>query len=325
MSTETQNIPLLSVIMPVFNGARFLGEAIESILAQTFSDYEFIILDDGSTDSSLEIIDRYSDKRIRLYKREHLGYVTQLNYGLFIAKSEIIARMDADDISLPERFYLQYHYLKENPTVGVVSSSFQLIDQYGTRGAIKWLPAGDEQIRNMIPVFCPLSHGASMFRRTVVLTHGGYDERYFPNEDYELWLRLSRVTTFGNIVSPQLFVRKYEGTITQKYGGSADRQRLGIALEYIDRSLESQTTHAQKVFLELQKARCHYYYGELRSARRILFRLIWKDPTSIVLWRYYLPTLLGNLLFGWLRSSGFAERLSNIFRSKPHSTLYIRP
>jgi glycosyltransferase involved in cell wall biosynthesis len=317
--------PYISVLMPVYNGKRFLCEAIESVLEQTFADFEFIIIDDGSTDNSLEIVNSFRDERIRVIASNHKGFVLQLNSGLSIAQAEIIARMDADDISLPERFYLQYHYLKEHPTVGVVSSSFQLIDQYGTRGAIKWLPAGDEQIRNMIPVFCPISHGASMFRRTVVLAHGGYDERYFPNEDYELWLRLSRVTTFGNIVSPQLLVRKYEGTITQKYGGSADRQRLGIALDYIDRSLEAQTVHAQKVFLKLQKARCHYYYGELHSARRILFQLILNDPTSIVLWRYFLPTLLGNLLFGWIRSSGLAERLSNIFRSKPHSTLYIRP
>ena len=317
--------PSISVLMPVYNGERFLREAIESVLKQTFTDFEFIIIDDGSTDTSLEIASSFRDERIRVIASTHKGLVLQLNSGLSIAQTDIIARMDADDISLPERFSLQYHFLKEHPMVGAVSSSFQLIDQYGARGVIKWLPAKDEQIRQMIPVFCPLSHGASMFRRTVVLENGGYDERYFPNEDYELWLRLSSVTKFANIVSPQLLVRKYEGTITQKYGGVADRQRLGIALDYIDRSLESQTVHEQKVFLEFQKARCHYYYGEMRSARRILFQLIWNDPTRFLLWRYFLPTLLGKYVFGRLRSSGLAERVSNIFRSKPHSTLSLRP
>ena len=109
--------------MPAFNAEKSISEAIESILGQSFADFEFLIIDDGSTDKTREIVGRYDDVRIKLVSRHHEGMVGQLNFGLSIVKSPVVARMDADDISYADRFQLQYEFLQQNPDIDIVSSS----------------------------------------------------------------------------------------------------------------------------------------------------------------------------------------------------------
>jgi glycosyltransferase involved in cell wall biosynthesis len=125
-------MPRISVVMSVYNGEKYLRQAIESILQQTYTDFEFIIIDDGSTDSSREIIQSYDDKRIRLVINEqNIGLTKSLNKGIRLAKGEFIARMDADDISLPQRFEKQVAYLDSHPEVGVLGTYANIIDHRG--------------------------------------------------------------------------------------------------------------------------------------------------------------------------------------------------
>jgi glycosyltransferase involved in cell wall biosynthesis len=123
--------PLISVVMPVYNAAQYLREAIDSILNQTFRDFEFIIINDGSTDRSLEIIQSYNDDRIRLINQKNTGLAKALNNGIAIAKSDFIARMDADDISIPERLTSQFSFLESNVDVVAVGSNAEVIDKEG--------------------------------------------------------------------------------------------------------------------------------------------------------------------------------------------------
>ena len=127
------NAPLISVCMPVYNAKRYLGEAVESILSQTFRDFEFLIIDDGSTDRSLAILQRYAaqDARIRLSSEPNAGYVVRLNEMLHQARGDLIARMDADDVALPERFARQVEFLRSHPEVDVVGGAHENIDSKG--------------------------------------------------------------------------------------------------------------------------------------------------------------------------------------------------
>src|SRR5215212_2827767 len=127
-------VPTISVVMPVYNTEAYIAQAVESILKQTFADFEFIILDDGSSDRSFHIIQQYAenDERIRLFPLEHQGYVNLLRRGLAMCRGEFVARMDSDDVSMPQRFEKQVEFLRMNPDYVAVGSKVQLIDPYGS-------------------------------------------------------------------------------------------------------------------------------------------------------------------------------------------------
>ncbi|HLO79466.1 MAG TPA: glycosyltransferase [Chitinophagaceae bacterium] len=192
--------PRVSVIMPVFNTATYLGEAITSILTQSFSDFELIIINDGSTDDSQAVIRSFHDMRIIYLENEkNMGLVYTLNRAIDAAKGEWIARMDGDDISLPGRFGEQLLYLARHPEVDVLACRVQLIDESGNE-TTNWLDdvtaITPEQIMDHLAVDNCIAHPSVMIRTDVLKTY-----RYLPEqsqaEDYDLWLRL--VTT-GKII-----------------------------------------------------------------------------------------------------------------------------
>jgi len=231
VATPTQS-PAISVAMSVYNSARFLAPALESILAQTFTDFELLVLDDGSTDASRAVIEAYSarDPRIQLISRENRGLVASLNQLLASARAPIIARMDADDISEPERFALQYAFLLANPDHGVVGCRTDDIDDHDrpwpcpsplhtlTHEGIVAAIARDE------PLLC---HPAVMFRRDVVLSVGGYHGAFRHCEDYDLWLRLASVTQMANLPERLIRYRHYPEQVSSRH---ATEQQIGAAI-----------------------------------------------------------------------------------------------
>jgi glycosyltransferase involved in cell wall biosynthesis len=196
------NAPLISVCMPVYNAKRYLEEAIESILGQTFKDFEFLIIDDGSTDRSLAILKRYAaqDARIRLWSRPNAGYVVRLNEMLHQARGDLIARMDADDVALPERFARQVEFLRSHLEVDVVGGGQELIDSKGYHLSIYHDPLGHEEIQERgLAGACPINHPSVMMRRKAVLAVGGYRVKMMPAEDLDLWLRMSEHGRLANL------------------------------------------------------------------------------------------------------------------------------
>ena len=183
--------PRISVIMPTYNVEEYVAEAISSILDQTFSDFEFIIIDDGSTDKTLEIIKAFKDSRIRLFQKLHLGTVYQLNHGLEEARGEFIARQDSDDYSHPERFENQVNFLDFHPEYAVVSSNMALVNRKKEPIDILCYPREPDYQKLMRK--CCISHAASMWRKEINDTIGGYDEQFNKNccEDYDFWLRVA--------------------------------------------------------------------------------------------------------------------------------------
>ena len=182
--------PKVAVLMCAHNAESFIREAIESILNQTYSDFEFIIVENGSNDRTWDIIKSYDDSRIKAFKTNLAQLVFNLNYGLLQTKAEFVARMDADDISCPERLERQITYLEAHPDITVLGTAFESFgDNIPTK--VVTLPATDKVIRRRLPFVFSICHPTVFFRREVVLKHGGYASGRFC-QDFDLWLRLLR-------------------------------------------------------------------------------------------------------------------------------------
>lgn len=201
--------------MSVYNGERYLNEAVDSILGQTFTDFEFLIIDDASTDRTPEILRSYDDPRIRVVtNEENLGLTKSLNKGLTLARGEYIARMDADDISLPERLEKQVLFLEKNPNIDVLGANVQYIDESGKRSqVIKW-PQRDLLIKWCLCFMNPIAHPSVVIRRKPLTDIGGYDEEIAFAQDYNLWVKLSPRAHFGNHEDTLVYLRKTRENIS---------------------------------------------------------------------------------------------------------------
>jgi glycosyltransferase involved in cell wall biosynthesis len=209
-------MPKVSVAMSVFNGAEYLNGCIDSVLTQTFDDFEFIIVDDGSTDRSAEIIRSYTDSRIILLEQSNQGIATALNHALRFAQGEYVARQDADDMSLPQRFVKQVEFLDAHPEVGVVGTAAALIDRTGRRfSTFKPFVWHDRLVKELKRGVCPLMHGAVMLRRTALTQCGAYNPVFNRIQDVELWLRLSQYHRLANMREVLYQFRKHDSSITQ--------------------------------------------------------------------------------------------------------------
>jgi len=201
IKSMASEVPAVSVVMSVYNGGRFLKPAIDSVLKQSFKDFEFIIIDDGSSDESLEVIRSYEDNRIRLISQLNHGLVYSLNLGVRVARAEFIARQDADDISLPKRFDKELAWLRENPRRGVVSSFVRYIEEKTSKptGTVITFPTKHADLVRHMYFNNPIAHGAAMIRRAAITEAGYYRDIYGPNEDYDLWHRIAAKWQVGVI------------------------------------------------------------------------------------------------------------------------------
>ncbi len=200
--------PLVSVILPVYNAGEYLAESINSILNQSFRSFELLIFNDGSTDNSLKIMESFKDERITIFNyNKNQGYIRHLNYGIQIAIGKYIARMDADDISHPDRLQHQFDFLQCNPDFSLVSSDIQVTDENNTLHGIfnydKKLPVEWQLVwRN------PIAHPTAFFRRSLLKDEVVvYNDAMMPAEDYELWSRLIKKGNFKILDEPLLNYR----------------------------------------------------------------------------------------------------------------------
>jgi glycosyltransferase involved in cell wall biosynthesis len=200
--------PKVTVLMPVYNGLPYLRQAIESVLDQTFTDFEFLVIEDASTDESVACLKSYKDARIRLVcNAGNLGQARSLNRGLGLARGTYIARLDQDDVCLPERLQKQVTFLEERLEVAVVCSWEYSIDSHGRkirawRGHLKDYGAF---LGTLLVGKCPIWHPSIMFRRRIVLDLGGYDAAYAPADDFDLWTRLA-IARYNAAIVPEFLV-----------------------------------------------------------------------------------------------------------------------
>lgn len=204
--------PLISVLMPVYNCELYIKEAIESVLSQTFVDFELIIIDDFSTDTTLQLCNLFSDERIIIIaKDKNSGYTNSLNYGLSIARGKYIARMDGDDICMPERFEKQIAFLETNSDIVLCGTSYGVIGQKG----ISLLPEIHEEIKIKLLAGNCIVHPSVMFRKETLVTNNlRYDAAMEPAEDYDLWVRLSHIGKLHNLQECLLQYRVHDSQVS---------------------------------------------------------------------------------------------------------------
>ncbi|MDH5661482.1 MAG: glycosyltransferase [Elusimicrobiota bacterium] len=216
---------MISVIMSVCNEEEHVSEATESILDQTFNDFEFIIVNDGSVDKTYEIIKRHAeiDKRIKIMSHEKReGLAKSLNDGIKIAKGKYIARMDADDISLPERLQRQVEFMERNPETGAIGSCYQEVDESGNILPRKQNPQSWKDIKKALFFYNPISHPTTMIRKEILEKTGTYDETFPTSQDYELFSRIAQFSELRNH-DEVLLIRRFPKKMS---GGKMRRQTI---------------------------------------------------------------------------------------------------
>ncbi|MBW1897872.1 MAG: glycosyltransferase [Deltaproteobacteria bacterium] len=317
-----KKVPKVTVLMPVYNGENYLREAIHSILIQTFTDFEFLIINDGSTDRSVEIIESFADSRLILINNEKkLKLIETLNRGLKRAQGEYLARMDCDDISSLERLERQVAFMDAHPDVGVLGTGFQLIDSEGKMiNNPVHFPSMHKILQWCLNFFSPIVHPSVMMRRKVVLEAGGYSREFIHAEDYELWCRLSRLTRLDNLQDALLSLRKHETNITGAHleehlkNAKKIRQLMisesineYVSIELVDK-LSNQKCNSVKDALQVSRLMYKLYHAHVRKnklswhekrlirkdAGKRLFNIVRPFVKDVHTWGFFLLSIFVN-------------------------------
>ena len=208
---STAELPRVSAIVPAYNAARWIRQAVRSLATQTFTSLEIVVVDDGSTDGTPAIVADLAaaDPRIRYALRPHAGISRTANFALHMARGEYVARLDADDVALPDRVARQVAFLDAHPSAAVVGGLMIVIDANGRKRGTMRYPAG-----NLPPGNTALGHPATMFRRRLVLDLGGYRAALDTAEDYDLWLRIAERAELANLPDPVTYYRFHDRQVT---------------------------------------------------------------------------------------------------------------
>lgn len=236
--------PEISVILPVYNAAPYVVKAVQSMLRQSFTNFELLLINDGSTDDTDAIIKAHclADARVRYISRENKGLIATLNEGIRLSLGRYIARMDADDISEPERLALQYQYLTSHPDVAAVGCAYQLMDEQENIINIRKPPRYNWLIKPLFLFGSPFAHPSMMLNKGLIGQHLHYNDAYQYAEDYELWLRLSLRFKLANLAKPLLKYRVLNTSVSRKY---ATEQRASAARALAEHLCQQQDPETQ--------------------------------------------------------------------------------
>lgn len=289
MAASLSKSPILSVVMTVYNGDKYLRESMDSVLAQTFSDFELIIINDGSTDNTAKILSSYKDSRIKVINQPNKGLVASLNRGIKAASGKYIARHDADDSSEPSRFAKQVKILDDHPNVVIVGTSMRVMDSQSKILHEHLVLIGDSELRQELLVRSPFAHGSVMFKKDVAIKAGLYNQKYWPAEDYELWLRMCDYGELANIDEPLYTYREHEGGISfanQKLQIQQLKDVQALAWQIKDQLIQKRIRLAPykrlpKGQLRIERILANTVYISRRSSRAHNFRFAIKNTRLI--------------------------------------------
>lgn len=299
-------VPAISVITPVYNNALYMREAFDSILNQTFRDFEYIVINDGSTDNSLDILAEYAkkDPRIRVASHGNKGYIAALNEGLEVARAEFIARMDADDVAMPDRFEKQIAHLRANPDCVVVGGRVLLIDSDGAplREMCDEFAHEDIDAAHLAGRGGAIIHPAMMARRSAIVKIGRYSAAYPWAEDLDFFLRLAEVGRVANLRDIVLRYRQHLSSIG--YAKSELQQKSTIAVvrdTHIRRGLPVPEGLDRRVVTPPSAGQSYRKWawwalgaGHVPSARKHALRALRTEPLSLDSWRTMYCALRGH-------------------------------
>lgn len=285
----------LTVLMTTYNNEKYLQSSITSILNQTFGNFEFIIIDDGSTDNSKELIESFKDGRIKYFKIQNSGLGAALNYGLNLCETELIVRMDADDISLPQRIEKQFAFITKNKEYDIISSWYAAFDGKNLLYTIK-TPENNDNIKKRFALHSEVIHAGMIYKKDKIISAGGYKPIIF--EDYELWLRLKDKVKFYNLQEVLLFVRYRQDSFSRENIVEKNKMVYEIQKPYYGKSL-SENFHLKSSEEENElRGWREYFYGNERTAlqywkklgvkiftpRVLIASLVLIFPQKFILW-----------------------------------------
>ncbi len=282
--------PRISVVLPVHNGERYLVPALDSVLQQTFDDFEVIAIDDGSSDATLSILQRYeaADPRVVVVSRARKGLIDTLNEGIQIARGEFVARMDADDIALPERFERQLRYLKDNPECVAVGCAAQIINSEGAVIGEFSIETDHEAIDrcNMLNINIGIPHPTAMIRRESLLEVDGYRKEFPVAEDLDLFLRLAERGRLANLPEILFSYRMHGDNVSL-----ARRTRQTESAEAAILEAYRRRRRPIPPQLRRQLAKIALQAGRVRAARSWALSAAWHDPRNFAAWQLLAVTL----------------------------------
>jgi glycosyltransferase involved in cell wall biosynthesis len=264
MTHAAGNLPAVSVLMSVYNGAASVQEAVASVLGQTDGDLELIVVDDGSTDATPALLAAVGDPRLRVITQSRTGLTRALNRGLAAARADLVARLDADDVAVPERLARQRAFMADTPQVGVLGAAAREVDADGATVRVVRPPQDDAGIRRALIRVNPFVHSAMMVRRPLLEAAGGYDETLPVAQDYDLWMRLARRTRLANL--PEVLVVRRLGPHRVSVEREEDRLRAEARVRW--RAVRSGAYPAWCVLFALRPALALALPRPLRHAMR---------------------------------------------------------
>ncbi|MFA5404143.1 MAG: glycosyltransferase family A protein [Ignavibacteria bacterium] len=292
--------------MPVKNEEQFVLKSVQSILLQTYKNFEFIIIDDGSTDKTFEILESIKDERIKLFKRESSGLIEQLNFGLNQAKGEFIARMDADDLVSPEKLETQIDFLLNNNDIHLVGTNFYFIDEIGRIVMQKNLPELHKDIEFMMPFIDSVLHSSILTYKKVLLDSGGYDKEYYCAEDDELFLRLLSLGYKTHNIQKHLY--KYR--LVKRPQNYYDTQKVNYykcGLKYMENCCKEKNGEYY-----LRMGLLEYYRGSIKNSRMNLLKCLKFGNIKKKFVLRYLPlTFLGENIVNFLRKKEITSKVNS--------------
>jgi glycosyltransferase involved in cell wall biosynthesis len=275
----------VSVLLPVYNGGLTLSQAIASILSQDMSELELIIIDDCSTDNSASIIRQYADKDSRIipiFHEVNIGLAKTLNEGLNLAKSDFVARMDQDDESLPHRLRIQLDYMLRNSEFAVVGSYVYHMGAKQEFDRLVELPSDAEQIKQTLLQYNCMYHPSVMMRRNKILEIGGYQAEFKNAEDYDLWLRVSKVYSLANITEPLL---RYRFSVTGMTLSRKWEQLFYVYLAQVAHEEEKDFESICEISKErLEKMDKKHFLTQVAkgTVTELLCLKLWKDAIKLI-------------------------------------------
>lgn len=246
--------PLISIVIPVWNGEKFLRPAVESILGQTFADFELIVVDDGSDDGTAEILGSYRDKRLQIHRLAHEGIVKALNFGVAQARADWIARQDADDVSLPKRLQRQWEAIQRNPGAVLCFTGHSMRNEGPERIGPARLPQSRSFLALRLCYQCPFAHSTVLFSKEAFHVAGGYREAERHAEDYALWGRMLQAGEFIGLPQKFLKLRVHEGSVSRQNLETQTALTLRIAVQNCQRFMALGAAEAERAANVLRTA-----------------------------------------------------------------------
>ena len=313
-STDTR----ITILMPVYNGEKYLRETMDSVLAQTYTNFIFLIINDGSTDSTRDIVLSYQDDRIHLVDNEHnMGLVDTLNKGIGLVKTEFLARLDADDLWDKTKLEKQIAVLDARPEVGLCGTS---IHKFGIINGDMIFPVDNEGLKVGFLFYCMMSHPSVVYRMSMLRETGLlYKKEAFPAEDYKMWVDILQVSQIYNIPEPLVMYRQHENQICQEKR-DVQRGKTEAVQEELFRRIYPDAS-PEEVDFYLHK----YLAGDIKSAEDFRVSAAWVGRVLLANQKsqYANNKLLKDRLFKFLFAK-YREFLNNRYFTKRTIGAYLR-